>query len=91
MDVFFVFVLFLCLCLLCRDKNSFVQWDMRRAAMKLHTRSQSPKEGEQEDKGVAFSDWKPSRYSNQGCELADDRSPTAFIFAGEVCPLVACW
>ncbi|CAM9670731.1 unnamed protein product [Ectocarpus sp. 6 AP-2014] len=43
------------------DKNSFVQWDMRRAAMKLHTRDQSPKEGKQENKGTMFSDWKPSR------------------------------
>ncbi|CAM9191302.1 unnamed protein product [Ectocarpus sp. 8 AP-2014] len=43
------------------DKNSFVQWDMRRAAMKLHTRDQSPKEGKQENKGAKFSDWKPSR------------------------------
>ncbi|CAN0182514.1 unnamed protein product [Ectocarpus fasciculatus] len=34
---------------------------MRRAAMKLHTRDQSPKEGKQENKGTKFSDWKPSR------------------------------
>lgn len=47
---------------LCRNKKSFVQWDMRRAAMKLHTRDQSPKEGKQENKGVAFSEWKPTRY-----------------------------
>lgn len=44
-----------------RDKNSFVQWDMRRAAMKLHTRDQAPKEGKQENKGMSFADWKPSR------------------------------
>lgn len=34
---------------------------MRRAAMKLHTRDQAPREGKQDNKGVAFSDWKPSR------------------------------
>lgn len=34
---------------------------MRRAAMKLHTRDQSPKEGQQENKGTKFSDWKPTR------------------------------
>ncbi|CAM9690491.1 unnamed protein product [Scytosiphon promiscuus] len=43
------------------NKNSFVQWDMRRAAMKLHTREQAPKEGEKENKGTRFSDWKPTR------------------------------
>lgn len=49
------------LALFCSDRQSFVQWDMRRAAMKLHTRDQAPREGKQETKGVPFSDWKPSR------------------------------
>lgn len=30
--------------------------------MKLHTRDQAPKEGQQENKGTKFSDWKPTRY-----------------------------
>ncbi|CAM9317662.1 unnamed protein product [Choristocarpus tenellus] len=43
------------------DPNSFVQGDMRRAAMKLHTRDQSPREGGQETQGKKFSEWVPTR------------------------------
>ena len=43
------------------DPTSFVQGEMRRVAMKLHTRDQAPKEGQKENKGKKFSEWTPSR------------------------------
>ncbi|CAM9185272.1 unnamed protein product [Discosporangium mesarthrocarpum] len=46
------------------DPNSFVQGDMRKAAMRLHTRDQAPKEGEKQNKGKKFSEWVPSRWSS---------------------------
>eukprot|EP00612_Vaucheria_litorea_P000965 CAMPEP_0171460894 /NCGR_PEP_ID=MMETSP0945-20130129/5579_1 /TAXON_ID=109269 /ORGANISM="Vaucheria litorea, Strain CCMP2940" /LENGTH=228 /DNA_ID=CAMNT_0011987171 /DNA_START=314 /DNA_END=1000 /DNA_ORIENTATION=- len=41
------------------DPNSFIQTEMRRIVMRLHTRSQSA-EGKVEDKGKKFSEWKPT-------------------------------
>lgn len=62
-----------------RNKQSFVQWDMRRAAMKLHTRDQAPKEGKQENKGVSFADWKPSRCA---CVVVEVDLAFEFSFRG---------
>jgi len=42
------------------DPNSFVQNEMRAYAMKLHTRDQAPKEGQQKAE-TPFTAWEPSR------------------------------
>lgn len=43
------------------DPSSFVNGAMRKVAMKLHTRDQSPKEGEKETQGKKFTEWRASR------------------------------
>lgn len=43
-----------------KPSKSFVQTEMRAAAMKLHTRQQAPKEGQQEDQ-TPVSKWEPGR------------------------------
>ncbi|KAG5185645.1 heme oxygenase-like protein [Tribonema minus] len=43
------------------DPNSFVQGEMRGVAMKLHTRDQAPREGQQEETGKKFAEWAPTR------------------------------
>lgn len=42
------------------DKDSFVQNEMRSYAMKLHTRDQAPREGQQKAE-KPFTTWEPKR------------------------------
>ena len=42
------------------DKDSFVQNEMRAYAMKLHTRDQAPREGQQKAE-KPFTAWEPKR------------------------------
>ncbi|GAB5037854.1 heme oxygenase 1, partial [Nannochloropsis oceanica] len=46
------------------DPNSFVQTELRKEAMRLHTREQAPREGEAKEEGVEqspFQQWAPTR------------------------------
>ena len=44
----------------CGKGHSFVQDELRPVAMKLHTRDQAPREGQQEAQ-TPFTSWEPSR------------------------------